>query len=202
MPESGYHAAMIYLASNSPRRAELLRQIGVDFRVLSLDIDESELPGEAAADYVCRMAQGKAQKAASQLAEQADEFAVLGADTIIALDGGIIGKPSDQQHCAEILQKLSARQHLVLSAVALATNTDLKMRLSINRVSFRALGAAEIQAYCATGEACDKAGAYAIQGRAAVFIEHLEGSYSSVMGLPLFETAELLTEARIELFKA
>mgnify|MGYP003647031917 FL=1 len=191
---------MIYLASRSPRRAELLQQIAVDFSVFNIEIDESGLPGETAVDYVCRMAQSKAREAARQLAPDREEFVVLGADTIISLDGGIIGKPSDEQHCRSILRQLSARQHHVLSAVVLATASEMTMRLSLNRVSFRALNSAEIDAYSATAEPYDKAGAYAIQGRAAIFIDHLEGSYSSVMGLPLFETAELLSQANIELF--
>ena len=201
---------MIYLASRSPRRAELLRQIGVDFVVHDVDIDESRLPAEAAGEYVCRMATTKARIAAAQIADELmtagqmagrqESFAVLAADTTIALDGDIIGKPADRDQCRCILQRLSARQHQVLTAVALATAGDIALRLTRNRVSFRSLSAAEIENYCATAEPMDKAGAYAIQGKAALFIDHLEGSYSAVMGLPLFETAELLRNADIELF--
>jgi septum formation protein len=206
---------MIYLASRSPRRAELLRQIGVDFVVHDVDIDESRLPAEAAGEYVCRMASTKARIAAGQIVDEriVDELraagqmtarqescAVLAADTTIALDGDIIGKPADRDQCRCILQRLSARQHQVLTAVALATAGDIALRLTRNRVSFRSLSTAEIEAYCATAEPMDKAGAYAIQGKAALFIDHLEGSYSAVMGLPLFETAELLRNADIELF--
>jgi septum formation protein len=193
---------MIYLASSSPRRAELLRQIGVEFEGLSVDIDESKLGHESAAEYVCRMARCKAQKAHEQIRGSPDQYPVLAADTIITLDGGIIGKPADVDQCHSILQQLSAKQHLVLTAVALATAADTSVRLSVNRVSFRRISAAEIESYCATAEPRDKAGAYAIQGRAAIFIEHLEGSYSSVMGLPLFETAELLESVNIVLFKS
>lgn len=193
---------MIYLASSSPRRAELLRQIGVEFEGLAVDIDESKLGHESAAEYVCRMARCKAEKANEQIMASPDPYPVLAADTIITLDGGIIGKPADVEQCHSILQQLSAKQHLVLTAVALATAADTNVRLSVNRVSFRRISAAEIESYCASAEPQDKAGAYAIQGRAAIFIEHLEGSYSSVMGLPLFETAELLESVNIVLFKS
>ncbi len=186
---------MIYLASRSPRRAELLHQIGVEFSVLEIDIDETRLADESPAEYVCRLAREKAKAAANELAARQEDYCVLAADTTIALDGDIIGKPADQEQCRCILARLSARQHLVLTAVALATPEQLAWRLCQNRVSFRALSATEIESYCASEEPMDKAGAYAIQGRAALFIEHLEGSYSAVMGLPLFETAELLKEA-------
>ena len=137
---------------------------------------------------------------ARELARQQDDYYVLAADTTITLDGDIIGKPTDREQCRCILEQLSARQHLVLSAVALATADDVTVRLVQNRVSFRAISAAEIASYCACDEPMDKAGAYAIQGKAAIFIEYLEGSYSAVMGLPLYETAELLRGAGIELY--
>ncbi len=200
---------MIYLASRSPRRAELLRQIGVEFLLHDIDIDESRLPAESATDYVCRMATSKARIAVDEIAAEriADNntgqykpAVVLAADTTIALDDDIIGKPADRDQCRCILEQLSARQHLVLTAVALATAGDIALRLTRNRVSFRSLSAQEIESYCATEEPMDKAGAYAIQGKAALFIDHLEGSYSAVMGLPLFETAELLGNAEIEVF--
>ena len=186
---------MIYLASRSPRRAELLRQIGVEFEVFALDIDESRLPAETPAEYVCRLAQQKARHAAARLAVESADYAVLAADTTIALDGDIIGKPGDRAQCRCILGRLSARQHQVLTAVALATPAGIDWRLNRSQVGFRRLAAREIETYCDRDEPMDKAGAYAIQGRAAVFIEHLEGSYSAVMGLPLFETAELLKDA-------
>jgi len=191
---------MIYLASRSPRRAELLQQIGVEFQLHDIDIDESRLPGESASEYVCRMATTKARVAAEQIAQQQGSYMVLAADTAIALDDDIIGKPADRDQCRCILEQLSARQHLVLTAVALATAENIALRLTSNQVSFRALSAQEIKSYCATTEPMDKAGAYAIQGKAALFVDHLEGSYSAVMGLPLFETAELLRNADIELF--
>lgn len=192
---------MIYLASRSPRRAELLRQIGMQFEVYAVDIDESKLSQESAVAYVCRMAQSKAKTAAEQITAFCKDFAVLAADTIITIDGGIIGKPADAGQCRSILQRLSARQHQVLTAVAVAAENHAALRLSLNRVSFRQISPAEIDAYCATAEPRDKAGAYAIQGKAAIFIEHLEGSYSSVMGLPIFETAELLHGVNVELLK-
>ncbi len=196
---------MIYLASRSPRRTELLHQIGVEFLLHDIDIDESRLSAESAADYVCRMATTKAGIAREQIAHekistQQESCVVLAADTIIALDDDIIGKPADRGQCRCILERLSARQHLVLTAVALATAEDTALRLTRNRVSFKSLSAQEIETYCATEEPMDKAGAYAIQGKAALFIDHLEGSYSAVMGLPLFETAELLRNADIKLF--
>lgn len=183
---------MIYLASTSPRRAELLRQIGIEFQVVAVGVDETRLQGEADRDYVSRMARIKAESAADEIATREPEYAVLAADTAISVDGDIIGKPVDREDCRCILTRLSARPHLVLSAVALATPTGIALKLSENRVKFRELRATEIEHYCNSDEPLDKAGAYAIQGRAAMFIEHLEGSYSSVMGLPLFETAEML----------
>ena len=188
---------MIYLASASPRRAELLRQIGVEFEPLPVAIDESRHAGEAPAAYVCRIAREKTAAAAARLDGAAGDWRVLAADTAITIDGDIIGKPADRAHCRAILQQLSARQHLVLSAVALASAAGTELRLTQSRVSFRDLPAAEIAAYCAGDEPMDKAGAYAIQGRAAVFAAHLEGSYSAVMGLPLLETAELLRAAGV-----
>ena len=188
---------MIYLASKSPRRAELLRQVGIEFTLVELDIDESRAATESPAEYVCRMAVTKARIAAEQMEGRQQDCAVLAADTTIALDGDTIGKPADQKQCCEILRQLSGRQHLVLSAVALAVRGKVASRLCQNRVSFRTLAESEIESYCASGEPMDKAGAYAIQGKAAIFIEHLEGSYSAVMGLPLYETAELLREAEI-----
>ncbi len=190
---------MILLASSSPRRAELLQQIGVEFEIYPVDIDESRQPGEAADVYVLRMARNKALAAQESLDTGRLQQPVLAADTTIAIDDDIIGKPSEQMPCRDILSRLSGRCHEVLSAVALASSAGLDWRLSRNRVCFRTLDTAEIQAYCGGSEPCDKAGAYAIQGFAAVFIERLEGSYSGVMGLPLFETAELLRGAGIRL---
>ncbi|MCP4980932.1 MAG: septum formation inhibitor Maf [Gammaproteobacteria bacterium] len=191
---------MIYLASRSPRRAELLTQIGVEFEVKATDIDETRSEDESATEYVCRMAVRKARVINDEVVGTPQAYPVLAADTTIALDGDTIGKPADRDQCCCILGQLSGRQHLVLSAVALATQAEIKLRLTRNRVSFRALSTTEIESYCATEEPMDKAGAYAIQGKAAMFIEHLEGSYSAVMGLPLYETAELLAGAEIKMF--
>jgi septum formation protein len=197
----------LFLASESPRRAELLRQIGVEFESHAVNIDESQYSNESARDYVCRIAQSKAQIAMEQLAMESlttdhQEFIVLGADTTIALEDDIIGKPVDRDHCQCILRRLSARQHQVLTAVAVASRNGTELRLTQNQVSFRSLTDQEIDSYCASAEPMDKAGAYAIQGKAAVFIDRLDGSYSSVMGLPLFETAELLQAAGITIFKS
>ena len=198
--KSSYDAAMIYLASQSPRRAELLRQIGVQYQVLAADIDESKRDSESPEQYVCRMAETKAMVVAREVESRAPGWVVLAADTTIAIDGDIIGKPAQTAECRCILEKLSARSHEVLTAVALASADHLEHRLTRNRVEFRSLQAAEIEAYCASAEPMDKAGAYAIQGKAAVFVRRLEGSYSAVMGLPLCETAELLRGADIEIF--
>ncbi len=191
---------MIYLASQSPRRAELLRQIGVQYEVQVADVDESQVDGETPAEYVCRVARDKARVVARQLSRTQKSPVVLAADTTIALDSDIIGKPLDCADCHRILRLLSAREHEVLSAVALATEGRLEHRLSRSQVRFKALTEREISAYCASAEPMDKAGAYAIQGMAAVFVERLEGSYSAVMGLPLYETAGLLRDAGIEIF--
>ena len=201
------HKPTLFLASESPRRAELLRQIGVEFELHAVNIDESRQANEIARDYVCRIARSKAQHAMEQLAlEQLAtdhrDLIVLGADTTIALEDDIIGKPVDRDQCRCILRQLSARQHQVLTAVALATIDGIELRLTQNQVSFRNLTDQEIDSYCASAEPMDKAGAYAIQGKAAVFIDRLDGSYSAVMGLPLFETAELLQAAGIAIFKS
>ena len=192
---------MIYLASQSPRRAELLRQIGVEFKVYATDIDERVNAGESPEAYVSRLAQSKARVAAAEIGKSHSDWVVLAADTTIAIDGDIIGKPEDAAHCHCILHRLSGREHQVLTAVAVATRDRIECRLTHNRVTFRALAEHEVQRYCATSEPMDKAGAYAIQGKAAIFIERLEGSYSAVMGLPLCETAELLQDAGIEIFE-
>ncbi len=186
----------IYLASASPRRRELLQQIGVSFRVLGAAIDEAVLPGEAPAAYVARVAAAKAGSG-WQGSREAAEVPVLAADTAVVLDGKILGKPKDRRDAEGMLQQLSGRTHEVLTAVALRTAGGLQSTLSRSEVTFRPVSAREAQAYWETGEPHDKAGAYAIQGRAAVFIADLRGSFSGVMGLPLFETAELLSAAGV-----
>jgi nucleoside triphosphate pyrophosphatase len=181
----------VYLASGSPRRRELLQQIGVAFRVVGTSVDEAALPGEAPPAYVRRLAAAKAD-AGWDRSRGAAEAPVLAADTAVVLDGRIFGKPADAQDAEDMLCQLSGRTHEVLTAVALRTAAGLHARLSRSEVTFRAIAILEARAYWETGEPRDKAGAYAIQGRAAVFIADLRGSFSGVMGLPLFETAELL----------
>lgn len=181
----------LYLASASPRRHELLLQIGVVHRRIAAPIDESVLPGETPAVYVERLARAKA---AAGLAALGEPGCVLGADTAVVLDGRILGKPADRAEALEMLAALSARSHEVLTAVAVADGARCLARVVGSRVRFRSIAPAEIEAYWATGEPRDKAGGYAIQGLAAIFVECLEGSYSAVVGLPLAETAALLAE--------
>jgi septum formation protein len=184
---------VIRLASISPRRRELLAQIGVPHVVTGAHIDESVLSDEAPRDYVQRMARSKALT----VWEQDRSLPVLAADTTVVLDGVIFGKPRDRADCIRMLATLSGRTHQVLTAVALASDKGTALRVSVSDVRFRTLKDEEAAAYWDTGEPRDKAGAYAIQGKAAVFIESMTGSYSGVMGLPLFETAELLRAANI-----
>ncbi len=182
---------MLYLASQSPRRRELLGQIGVEHAVLDVAVDETPQPRESAEDYVHRLALAKAW---AGHARRPGEL-VLGADTAVVLDGHILGKPEDAAQARAMLLALGGREHRVLTGIAMVSAGYEGYRLSDSRVSFRRLDVAEADAYWATGEPADKAGGYAIQGRGAVFVAHLSGSYSGVMGLPLFETAELLREA-------
>jgi septum formation protein len=179
----------VYLASASPRRSELLRQIGVRFTVRAAGIPEEPLGGETPERYVERLAAAKAE---TVWAAVAGVEPVLGADTAVVLDGEILGKPGSAAEAAAMLERLSGRTHEVLTAVALRHADGLETRLSRTEVRFRATTAAERLAYCATGEPFDKAGGYGIQGRAAVFVAELKGSYSGVVGLPLCETAALL----------
>jgi septum formation protein len=186
-------APLVCLASVSARRRELLARIGVPHVVSAADIDEALLPGESAADYVVRMARAKALA----VRERGMALPVLAADTTVVVDEMVCGKPADEGESLAMLERLSGRTHQVLTAVALAAHGTVSFRLSASEVRFRRLSRAECAAYWRTGEPHDKAGGYAIQGRAAVFIEHLSGSYSGVMGLPLFETAELLRAAGV-----
>lgn len=191
----------IYLASRSPRRRDLLKQIGVPFELLLLredlrrgvDVDETPLPDESPGVYVLRIAREKAATAVRQIAYRAlPQKPVLSADTTVVFDGQIVGKPDDAEHAARILRALSGREHQVLTAVAVAMKEQIETQISVSSVWFRELADVDIRRYCASGEPFDKAGAYAIQGRAGAFVERLEGSYSGVMGLPLYETASLL----------
>ena len=187
-------SAFIYLASGSPRRRELLHQIGVPFRVVETAVDEAVLPGEAPASYVARLATAKAGEGWAR-SGAAGKAPVLAADTAVVLDECILGKPADREDAERMLRRLSGRTHAVLTAVALRTADGLESRISRSEVTFRTLTAGEAWAYWETGEPADKAGGYAIQGRAAAFISDLHGSYSGVMGLPLYETAEMLSGA-------
>lgn len=191
----------IILASASARRQELLRQIGVRFTVRSQDIDESMRSGELANDYVIRMAQEKAKSALSAFPVNKDSNAtvVLAADTSVVCDADVLGKPIDEADAVDMLRRLSGREHRVLCAVTLATQDKQRTVLSESRVRFREISIAEAQQYYRSGESAGKAGAYAIQGYAAVFVEQLIGSYSGVMGLPLFQTAQLLSEFTVPL---
>jgi septum formation protein len=181
----------VYLASASPRRSELLRQIDVAHSVLPVDIDEVPRPGERPGGYALRLAEEKARALWAQL-PVAERRPVLAADTTVALGEEILGKPVDQDDAVRILGRLSGRQHEVHTAVAVLHAGGADARLCTSTVAFRPLTRAEIDWYWSTGEPADKAGAYAVQGHAAIFIRHLAGSYSGVMGLPLYETWELL----------
>jgi septum formation protein len=183
---------MIFLASKSPRRQSLLKQINVTFELVSAQIDESQQPNEKAEDYVIRLALEKARAGLNLLDDSQKIVPVLGSDTVVVLDNHILGKPRGEAHAIEMLQQLSGRTHQVMTGVALLNQHHEKTALSTSEVTFREISLLEIEQYWQTGEPADKAGAYAIQGAAAVFIEHLSGSYSGVMGLPLYETAQLL----------
>jgi septum formation protein len=185
---------VICLASNSPRRRELLSQIGVSHIVMAADIDEAVLPGEPPSAYVVRLAREKALA----IRRAGQQLPVLAADTTVVVDGKIFGKPRDRADAIYMLGELGGRGHEVLTAVALVGAHGVSERLSSNTVCFRKISAEECAAYWETGEPRDKAGGYAIQGLGAVFVESLNGSYSAVMGLPLFETGELLQAARIQ----
>jgi len=191
----------IYLASQSPRRRELLKQIGVNFEVLLLrtdprrkvDVDETPHPSEPPNDYVLRVCQAKAHAGLATLAfRNLPPFPVLAADTTVTLDGRILGKPADREEAVAMLRLLSGRQHRVLSAVAVAFEERIEVRLSDTAVTFAPLSEERIRRYVLTSEAHDKAGAYGIQGHAGCFVQRIEGSYSGVVGLPLAETVELL----------
>jgi septum formation protein len=188
----------IYLASGSPRRRELLTQIGVPFHTLSAAIDETPLPGELADDYVVRLAKAKAVAGHGSLLVEAtlpvdsSLAVVLGADTAVVVDGQILGKPRDAAEGSAMLRLLSGRTHQVLTAVALFDGQRFEWANIRSEVSFRPITRAEATAYWASGEPADKAGGYAIQGLGAVFVTGMHGSYSAVVGLPLCETAELL----------
>lgn len=183
----------ILLASASPRRRELLGQLDIDFEVMAMDVDESYLEGESPTAHVMRLA---AAKAAAGYRHSAGGLPVLGSDTIVLLDGEILGKPVSRRDAENMLGRLSGRSHEVYSAVALVVDADTQLdALNVTTVTFAEMPGAWIRRYCGTDEPMDKAGAYAVQGGTAQFIRHIDGSYSGVMGLPLFETAALLRQA-------
>lgn len=191
----------IYLASQSPRRRELLKQIGINFEMLllrsdprrNLEVDETPHAGELPESYVERVARAKAEAGYAALRfRNLPPFPVLAADTTVTLDNKIFGKPDSAEHAVDMLRQLSGTEHRVLSAVAIALDEHVEVALSISTVRFATLSEERIRRYLLTREYADKAGGYAIQGQAGAFVEHLSGSYSGVMGLPLFETVQLL----------
>lgn len=190
----------IVLASRSPRRSQLLGQIGIPHDVRAVDHDELRRPGEPARAYVERLACEKALLARERHALRAR--VVLAADTIVALNEEIYAKPADEEDCVRMLAALSGRTHEVVTAVAVLDGRDVRSDRSVSRVTFRVITEPESRRYWRSGEPADKAGGYAIQGLGAVFVEHLEGSHSGVMGLPLFETARLLAAAGVPAWQA
>jgi septum formation protein len=183
----------LYLASQSPRRAELLKQIALPFQLLAIDVDETPLAAELPADYVVRIAAAKSRCGWQQLEAAAlPPLPVLGADTAVIFQGQIMGKPVDRQHAVAMLQSLSGQTHQVMTALSYAYQGREWAALSTTEVTFRELSESEIAQYWCSGEPLGKAGAYAIQGYAAVFVEQIKGSYSAVVGLPLLETSQLL----------
>ena len=196
----------IYLASRSPRRRDLLKQIGVPYELLLLredlrrgvDVDETPLADESPGIYVLRIARTKAEIAVRQIALRAlPQRPALAADTTVVFDGSVVGKPDDAAHAARMLRALSGREHQVLTAVAVALKEHVETQISVSSVWFRELSETDIRRYGAGGEPLDKAGAYAIQGRAGAFVTRIAGSYSGIMGLPLAETTELLQKFNI-----
>lgn len=182
---------LIFLASASPRRSSLLTQIGVPHEIRPVDIDETRKAEESPAEYVYRLARTKAETLWNRL-PKAGRLPVLGADTTVALGADVLGKPASREEELAMLRRLSGATHQVYTGVALCSERGIELRLSVSDVTFRRLTDLEILAYWDSGEPADKAGGYAVQGRAAVFIERINGSYSGIVGLPIFETAELL----------
>lgn len=192
--------APIVLASRSPRRSQLLSQIGVNHEVLAVDLDETRQSGEPARAYAQRLARGKALLA-RECHPSAAMRKLLAADTVVALGEEIYAKPADEEDCVRMLGALSGRTHEVITAVAVHDGSTITTDLSVARVTFRVIGERESRRYWRSGEPADKAGGYAVQGLGAVFVERLEGSYSCVMGLPLFETARLLAAAGVPVWQ-
>jgi septum formation protein len=187
--------SQIVLASASPRRRELLQQIGVTFRVVVSHLPESPLPGEVPGDFVLRMAR---EKALEVLRREPTDLPVLGADTAVVLDDRILGKPANRKQAAGMLRQLSGNTHEVYSAVAVVVHeSEIHQALNISRVTFSELDPHWIESYIDSGDPMDKAGAYGVQGKAGEKISHIEGSFYGVMGLPLYETAQLLKRAQV-----
>ncbi len=189
----------LLLASSSPRRKELLQQIGVEFTSCSADIDESVLEGELPHDYVCRLAAEKAL-CGWRISGKPEDLVVLGSDTTVVIDGQTLGKPNCEQESVAMLMALSGRTHEVMTAIAVCFRGTVEVALVTTQVTFKVLDIATCQRYWQTGEPRDKAGSYGIQGLGAVFIEGIQGSYTAVVGLPLAETAELLTKFDIQIW--
>lgn len=187
---------VLQLASTSPRRQEILRSLGLTFTVIAVEIDESRLEGETPRQMVLRLAANKAAAAVSE-----DSQLVIGADTLVVLGDRVLGKPRGLDDAVEMLMKLSGRSHTVLTGVALWSSTGITSALSQTEVRFREIARDEARAYWHSGEPCDKAGSYAIQGRGGTFVAAISGSYSGVVGLPVYELAELLGNAGIEVVK-
>lgn len=192
------HRIDLCLASASPRRLALLEQLGLVCQQYPVDLDESIVLGESAADYVLRLAEEKAREGQSR---SGSKLPVLGSDTSVVFQGQILGKPKNEAHAVEMLMQLSGQAHQVMTGVAVCQGDRLQSVLSITEVRFRPLTRQECHAYWVTGEPEDKAGGYAIQGMAAIFVESVSGSYSNVVGLPLFETAELLKQYDIQILE-
>jgi len=195
----------MYLASQSPRRRELLTQIGIEFSVLAVDVEEQQQVTELAADYVSRLARDKAQAGVTALANAAlaspmtgANNLVLGADTIVVYAGQVLEKPVDEADSLRMLSLLSANEHEVMTAVAIADNNHCMVELVTTKVQFRAISNSEMQDYWSTGEPKDKAGSYAIQGIAGKFVSYISGSYSAVVGLPLMQTEQLIQAFKAE----
>ncbi|OPX54957.1 septum formation protein [Oceanospirillum multiglobuliferum] len=195
MPE----AYDLCLASASPRRLALLQQLGLRCQQYPVDLDESVLVGESPKDYVIRLAE---EKATAGMQRSGTTLPVLGSDTSVVLGHNILGKPENEAHAIEMLMQLSGQSHQVMTAVAVCQNDQLRSVLSTTEVKFRTLTEQECRRYWHTGEPADKAGSYAIQGLAAIFVESVSGSYSNVVGLPLFETAQLLESFNIQILES
>jgi septum formation protein len=191
-------APVIYLASRSPRRVELLQQIGILCVTLPADIDETQSLNESPIDYVMRLARQKAEACLQALNSEQRLSQIIAADTTVVLDGQVLGKPEDDNDARLILTRLSGRVHQVHTAVALAFNNKIEVVLSTTVVEMMDLSVAQIEAYIASGDHRDKAGSYGIQGAAGAWIKRIEGSYTGVMGLPLYETAALLRQCGLE----